>query len=90
MIKWFKRKVMHWAWEFDENDTVEVGRNGRCLDSDYIRIDIYRGEGGLAVETMVYNKKKDANFIGFHIVHDDEELGNKLSKIITAESIKSL
>lgn len=89
MIKWLKRKVMHWAWDLD-SETPEIGRNGRCLDSDYIRIDIYRGEGGLAVETMVYNKKKDVNFVGFHIVHDDEELGNKLSKIITAESIKSL
>ncbi len=89
MIKWFKRKILHWAWDIDE-EPIEVGRNGRCLESDYIRIDIYRGEGGLAVETLIYNKKKDINHIGFHIVHDDEELGNKLSKIITAESIKSL
>ena len=80
---------MHWAWDLD-SDIPEIGRNGRCLESDYIRIDIYRGEGGLAVETLVYNKKKDVNFIGFHIVHDDDELGNKLSKIITAESIKAL
>lgn len=89
MIKWLKRKIMHWAWDLD-SETPEVGRDNRCLESDYIRIDIYRGEGGLAVETMVYNKKKDINFVGFHIVHDDDELGNKLSKIITAESIKAL
>lgn len=89
MIKWLKRKLMHWVWSIDE-ETPEVGRDGRCLETNYIRIDIYRGEGGLAVETMVYNKNKDVNLIGFHIVHDNEELGNKLSKIITAESIKAL
>ena len=89
MIKWVKRKILHWAWDIEE-EPIEVGRGNRCLESDYIRIDIYRGEGGLAVETMIYNKKKDINHIGFHIVHDDEDLGNKLSKIITAESIKSL
>lgn len=89
MIKWLKRKMLHWCWNLDD-ETPEVGRNGRCLDTNYIRIDVYRGEGGLAVETVVYNKAKDTNFIGFHIVHDDEELGNKLSKIITAESIKAL
>lgn len=89
MIKWIKRKLFHWAWNFEE-EPVEVGRNGRVLDTDSIRIDIYRGEGGLAVETTVYNRKKDINLIGFHIVHDDENLGEKLSKIITAESIKAL
>jgi len=89
MIKWFKRKVLHWAWSI-ESEPIEIGRDNRCLETDYIRIDIYRGEGGLAVETMVYDKRKDVNLIGFHIVHDDEDLGNRLSKIITAESIKAL
>lgn len=89
MIKWLKRKVLRWAWDVEE-DPIEIGRNGRVLDTNSIRIDIYRGEGGLAVETLVYNKQKDINFIGFHIVHDDENLGDKLSKIITAESIKAI
>jgi hypothetical protein len=89
MIKWIKRKILHWTWDI-ESDPVEVGRNGRVLDTNSIRIDIYRGEGGLAVETCVYNKKNDVNHIGFHIVHDDENLGEKLSKIITVESIKAL
>ena len=89
MIKWFKRKMLWWCWDVD-HDTPEVGRDNRVLESNYIRIDIYRGEGGLAVETIVYNKKNDVNHIGFHIVHDDEDLGNKLSKIITVESIKAL
>jgi hypothetical protein len=89
MIKWIKRKILWWCFDVDE-EIVEVGRDGRVLESNYIRIDIYRGEGGLAVETVIYNKKRDENIIGFHIVHDDEELGNKLSKIITAESIKAL
>ena len=89
MIKWFKRKVLHWCWDVDD-EIQEIGRDGRCLETDYIRIDIYRGEGGLAVETIIYNKKKDVNFVGFHIVHDNEQLGEKLSKIITAESIKAL
>ena len=89
-MKWLRNKIQKWIWEWDDDDTVEVGRDGRVLESNYIRIDIYRGEGGLAVETLVYNKKKDENHVGFHIIHDDEDIGNKLSKIITVESIKSL
>lgn len=89
MIKWLKRKLLHWAWSIEE-DPIEVGRNGRVLDSNSIRIDIYKGSGGLAIETSVYNKIKDVNFIGFYIVHDDDTLGTELSKIITAESMKAL
>lgn len=89
MIKWLRKKVRNWAWTL-EDEPIEVGRDNRYLETNHIRIDIYRGEGGLAVETLVYNKKRDENVIGFHIVHDDEQLGEKLSKIITVESIKAL
>jgi len=89
MIKWLKRKVLHWAWSIDE-DPIEVGRDGRVLETNSIRIDIYKGSGGLAVETVTYNKTKDMSFVGFYIVHDDDKLGDELSKIITAESMKAL
>ena len=81
--------MLHWTWSIEE-DPIEVGRNGRELDTNHIRIDIYKGAGGLAVETCVYNKKTDINHIGFYIVHDDFNLGEELSKIITAESIKAI
>jgi hypothetical protein len=89
MIKWLKRKVLHWAWSIDE-DPIEVGRDGRVLESNSIRIDVYKGAGGVAIETTTYNKVKDMSFIGFYIVHDDAKLGEELSKIITAESMKAL
>ena len=89
MIKWLKRKVLHWAWSIEE-DPIEVGRDGRVLETNSIRIDVYKGSGGIAIETTTYNKVKDMSFIGFYIVHDDDKLGEELSKIITAESIKAL
>lgn len=88
MKKWLKKKLLHWL--YDDSDEVTEEGGERVLESDAIRIDIYRGAGGLAVETKVYNKKRDEYVIGFHIVHDDENLGHNLSKIITAESLKSL
>jgi hypothetical protein len=89
MITKLKRRFAYWLIDEDV-PTVEVGREDRVLESNYIRIDVYRGDGGLAVETSVYNKKKDTNYIGFHILHDDKDLENALSKIITVESIKAL
>jgi hypothetical protein len=89
MIKWLKRKVLHWAWDID-SDPIEVGRDGRVLETNSIRIDVYKGSGGIAIETVTYNKVKDMSFVGFYIVHDDDKLGDQLSKIITAESLKAL
>jgi hypothetical protein len=89
MIKKLKRKFAYWLLE-ENYDPIEIGRDGRVMESNSIRIDIYRGEGGVAIETSVYNRKRDENYIGFHIVHDDQSLGQALSKIITAESIKAL
>jgi hypothetical protein len=89
MIKWLKRKIFHWVWSIEE-DPKEVGRDGRVLETNSIRIDVYKGSGGIAIETTTYNKVKDTSFIGFYIIHDDDRLGEQLSKIITAESIKAL
>ena len=89
MIKWLKRKALRWAWDI-ESDPMEVGRDGRVLDTNSMRIDIYKGSGGIAIETCVYQKKNDVNHIGVYIVHDNDKLGEELSKIITAESIKAL
>lgn len=89
MIKQLRNRLAYWLLSHDP-DPVEVGRNGRTLESDSIQLNIYRGAGGLAVETLIYNRKRDENIIGFHIVHDDRDLGVSLSKIITAESIKAL
>lgn len=89
MIKNLRRKLGFWLLD-SECDPMEVGRDGRVMESNSMRIDIYRGSGGIAVETCVYNSKRDENHIGFHIVHDDQDLGQALSKIITVESIKAL
>lgn len=89
MIRKLKRKFAYWLLD-EDTPIVEIGRDyHRALESEFMRIDVYRGTGGIAVETQVYNKKKDVNYIGFYIVPDDKNLGNELSKIITVESIKS-
>ena len=69
MIKWLKRKIFHWVWSIEE-DPKEVGRDGRVLETNSIRIDVYKGSGGIAIETTTYNKVKDTSFIGFYIIHN--------------------
>ena len=84
-----RRRLRRWIWTVD-TEPPEVGRDERSFTTNSMRIDIYKGAGGIAVETTVYNEAKDLNFIGFYIIHDDQDIGKELSKIITAESIKAL
>ena len=31
-MKWLRNKIQKWIWEWDDDDTVEVGRDGRVLE----------------------------------------------------------
>jgi len=50
---------------------------------------VYRANGGMMVEYNRYDERKDQHHCDLHIVHEDENLGTALSKIITFESLKS-
>jgi hypothetical protein len=50
---------------------------------------VYRANGGTIVEYNKYDERKDQHHCDLHIVHEDENLGEALAKIITFESLKS-
>lgn len=83
-----RKRLRRWIWTVD-TDPPEEGRGDRSFTTNSMRIDIYKGSGGIAVETTVYNEPKDTNYVGFYIITDEQDIGKELSKIITVESIKS-
>jgi hypothetical protein len=50
---------------------------------------VYRANGGTIVEYNKYDERKDQHHCDLHIVHEDENLGEALGKIVTFESLKS-
>ena len=50
---------------------------------------VYRANGGTIVEYNKYDERKDQHHCDLHIVHEDENLGEALAKIVTFESLKS-
>ena len=50
---------------------------------------VYRANGGTIVEYNRYDERKDQHHCDLHIVHEDENLGAALAKIVTFESLKS-
>ena len=94
-MKWLKRKLRNWVNDDDCNILVSastrVTRDEDCgpsLHSDGFRLQVYKASGGIVVETVAYDERKDRHLKGLHVITDDKDLGESLSKIITYENLK--
>ena len=88
----FKQKLRNWLM----NDSADYG-NGigiaeDCertdLHSQGFRLQIYGASGGTIIETTKYDRKSDENRHSLHVVTEDKDLGEELSKIITMEQLR--
>lgn len=96
-MNWLKRRLRMWAFSSDEAEKMsstklsrgsDVVAAGETLSTEPIRLSIYRANGGMIVETRVYDRQKDRSQNQLHIVGHDEDLGRSLGKIITMESLR--
>jgi hypothetical protein len=44
--------------------------------------------GGIVITTSTYDRVKDRNFNIVHVIHDDEDVANKVGQIVAMELIK--
>jgi hypothetical protein len=100
-MNWLKLKLRSWinsAQDISENEyvsmkmasanSISIGR-GPSLDSDKgIRFQVYKANGGMVVETSMYDRHKDRHHNSLHIINDEQDLGKELAKIITMETLK--
>ena len=94
-VNWFKRKFAQWcreAWENrypeDSPQLVTADHNPDSLQSDGMRFQLYRANGGYVVETRSYDRKNDRNNNKLYIIKDEEDVGESIGKIITMESLR--
>ena len=96
-MNWLKRRLRAWAFSADENAKIpsnmlsrgnDVVASGETLSTEPMRLSIYRANGGIIVETRVYDRVKDRSQNQLHIVGHDQDLGHSIAKIITMESLR--
>ena len=95
--KWFKNKCIE-AWN-NRHDEPEVApsihgknltvRSAQSIDSPGMNFTVYRANGGHVIETRVYDRHKDRNNMGLHVITDDKDLGDEIGKIITFENLRN-
>lgn len=92
--KWFAKKCVE-AWD-NRHDSEAIPATkaglvrggGPSIDSPGMNFTVYRASGGHIIETRTYDRHKDRNNHGLHIITDDKELGEEIAKIITFENLK--
>jgi hypothetical protein len=87
----FKQRIRNWLMnDPDEADSypISVDSDGPSLDSNSFRLKVYGASGGTIIETTKYDRKSDENRHSLHVVTDDKDLGEELSKIITMEQLR--
>jgi hypothetical protein len=85
-----KQRIRNWL--MNDSDAEECyaieDSNGPDLNSQSFRLNIYGASGGTIIETTKYDRKSDENRHSLHIVTEDKDLGQELSKIITMEQLR--
>ncbi len=78
-------------WLNDTNDEADVPRlevEESRLQSDGIRLQIYKASGGFVIETRGYDRKTDRSHTTMHVITDEQDLGDSLSKIVMMEAMR--
>ena len=100
-MNWLKLKLRDWVNSAQDVyadeakmatiNSIGIGRAipSHSLDSDKgIRFQVYKANGGMVVETSMYDRQKDRHHNGLYIITDEQDLGKELSKIVTMETLK--
>ena len=89
----FKQRIRNWLMNDDvetdySGNLISVDSEGPNIQSQGFRLNVYSAGGGTIIETTKYDRKSDDHRHSLHVVTDDKDLGEELSKIITMESLR--
>lgn len=94
-MKWIKRLVANWAQQgSEENAKVSRGlvtsrdSEAVCGDEPILNFKVYSAVGGKVVEFRRYDRQRDRNDTTTYIITNDQDFGERISKIATMEKLK--
>lgn len=82
-----KQRLRNWLNDDQDVYANEVVQTS-SLDSDGMRLQIYKASGGYVVETRKYNRRTDENTNSMHVVTEEQDLGEALGKIVMMEALR--
>ena len=93
-MKWFKRKLAKWVNDY--NNEPKPGRelvlsaDSESVGSEPIlNFKVFPAVGGRVVEFRYYDRKMDRSHTTTYIITNEQDFGERISKIATLEVMKS-
>jgi hypothetical protein len=87
-----KEKIRNWLMDEEadnyESVTLSIDDLNPSLESNGFRLQVYKANGGVIVETRNYDSRKDENRNSLYVVTEDKDLGEEIGKIITMENLR--
>jgi hypothetical protein len=87
----WKQRFRNWLYDDDADKAVEVPSlaiEPASLDSNGMRLQIYKASGGFVVETRRYDERTDRHDNTMHVITENEDLGERLGKIVMMEALR--
>jgi hypothetical protein len=85
-----KQKIRNWLMnDEDEYASMPISIDETPhIDSNGFRLQVYKANGGVVVETRTYDRRKDENLNSLYVITEDKDLGAEIGKIITMENLR--
>ena len=94
--KWIVRRSLKIQRKYDEceetisySNKLVTARGNELSDNRPMTFNIYRASGGSIVELRKYDHRKDHWDNQLHVIPDDADFNDTLSKIVTLETLRS-
>ena len=93
-MRWLKRKLAKWVNEYNNEpkpsrEGILVGEQDSVSSDSILNFRVFSAVGGRVVEFRHYDRKMDRNHTTTYIVTNDQDFGERISKIATLEVMKS-
>lgn len=89
MKQWLRRKILGFLYPEEESVSITIDDLDDSLDwPDPLNFKIQKAHGGYIIEVRHYHRKNDERYVAIHIVPEDQNLQEAITKIMTYESLK--
>lgn len=82
------RSVQQANRDSDNSKEVVAAELGNQLDTNPLRLHIYYGSGGIAIETKYYDRRREEHTTQLYVVPESADLTEELERILTMENLR--
>lgn len=93
MTNWLRQKIKNFL--YPDNEVELVSSNRLSVTSDDIseentlRFNVTPARGGIIVSVRNYNRKKDTSENIIHVIHDDEDVSQRVAEIVSLSLLRN-